>query len=191
MDTRGIDHLALVCDDMPAAMDFYTRVMGFRLVHVRRVPYEQDRWQPPYDTLRHYFFDMGNDSLFAIFEYPRGLPRQNRDHVGGMQHVAFHVEPERFDRLVEHVRSCAIEVRGPVPLGGRFWSAYFLDPFGTRLELATDRSGLKQSVVESVRQTEEEARAEFETLFSDPAEVERWLARMPLKKEPAKEEAGV
>jgi catechol 2,3-dioxygenase-like lactoylglutathione lyase family enzyme len=186
MDTRGIDHLALVCDDMPAAMDFYTRVMGFRLVHVRRVPYEQDRWQPPYDNLRHYFFDMGNDSLFAIFEYPKGLPRQNRDHVGGMQHVAFHVSPEQFDRLVEHVRSCGIEVRGPVPLGGRFWSAYFLDPFGTRLELATDRSGEKRGVVESVLQTEEEACAELETLFSDPAEVERWLARMPLKKEPEK-----
>jgi catechol 2,3-dioxygenase-like lactoylglutathione lyase family enzyme len=184
LSTRGIDHLALVCDDMPTAMDFYTRVMGFRLVHVRRVPYEQDRWQPPYDNLRHYFFDMGNDSLFAIFEYPKGLPRQNRDHVGGMQHVAFHVDPERFDRLVEHVRSCGIEVRGPVPLGGRFWSAYFLDPFGTRLELATDRSGVKQSVVQSVLQTEGEARAELETLFSDPAEVERWLAHMPLRKEP-------
>ena len=38
--TRGVDHLAIVADDMPVAMDFYTRVMGFRLVHVRRVPYE-------------------------------------------------------------------------------------------------------------------------------------------------------
>jgi hypothetical protein len=84
------------------------------------------------------------------------------------------------------VKSCGIEVRGPVPLGGRFWSAYFLDPFGARLELATDRSGEKRGVVESVLQTEEEARAELETLFSDPAEVERWLARMPLKKEPEK-----
>ena len=49
MNTRGIDHLAVVSDDMPTAMDFYTRVMGFHLVHVRRVPYEEDRWQPPYD----------------------------------------------------------------------------------------------------------------------------------------------
>src|SRR5688500_13239550 len=73
MLTRGIDHLAIVADDMPKAMDFYTRVMGFQLVHVRRVPYERDRGQPPYENLRHYFFDMGNDSLFAIFEYPKGL----------------------------------------------------------------------------------------------------------------------
>jgi len=36
-----------------------------------------------------------------------------------------------------------------------------------------------------VLQTEEEARAELATLFADPAEVERWLAHMPLKKESA------
>ncbi len=183
MYTRGIDHLALVADDMPAAMDFYTRVMGFRLVHVRRVPYEQDRGQPPYENLRHYFFDMGNDSLLAIFEYPKGLPRQQRDHVGGTQHIAFHVPPAKFDALLERVKACRVEVIGPVPLGGRFWSAYLFDPFGIRLEFATDRSGAEHGVVESVLQTEEEARAELETLFSDPKEVQKWLRHMPLKKE--------
>ena len=181
--TRGIDHLAIVADDMQTAMDFYTRVMGFQLLHVRRVPYEQDRWQPPYDNLRHYFFNMGNDSLFAIFEYPKGLPKQNRDHVGGMQHVAFHVPEDRFDAMIEHVKTCGVKVIGPVPLGGRFWSAYFLDPFGTRLEIATSRTETPMSNVESVLQTEEEARAELETLFSDPEEVEKWLRRMPLRKE--------
>ena len=70
--TRGIDHLAFVTDDLPGTMDFYTRVVGMRLVHVRRVPYERDRGQPPYENLRHYFFDMGNDSLLAFLEYPVG-----------------------------------------------------------------------------------------------------------------------
>ena len=181
MHTRGVDHLAIVSDDMPTAMDFYTRVMGFRLVHARRVPFEAERWQPPYDNLRHYFFDMGNDSLFAIFEYPKGLPKQVRDHVGGMQHVAFHVPPDQFEAMVARVRACGVHVIGPVPLGGRFWSAYFLDPFGIRLELATDKSGEKRGVIDSVLQTEEEARAELETLFADPKEVEKWLAHMPLK----------
>jgi len=65
--------------------------------------------------------------------------------------------------------------------GGRFWSAYLFDPFGIRLEFATDRSGIEQGVVESVLQTEAEARAELETLFSDPKEVQKWLRHMPLK----------
>jgi hypothetical protein len=36
-------------------------------------------------------------------------------------------------------------------------------------------------VLESVYQTEEEARQELETLFDDPAVVNRWLSGMPLK----------
>jgi catechol 2,3-dioxygenase-like lactoylglutathione lyase family enzyme len=180
---RGIDHLAFVTDDLPATMDFYTRVLGMQLVHVRRVPFERDRGQPPYDNLRHYFFNMGNDTLLAFFEYPQGLPRQNRDLPGGMQHIAFHVPFEAFDAVVARVKAAGVDVIGPVPLGGRFWSAYFYDPNGIRLELATSRTPTKVDVVESVLQTEEEARAELETLFTDPAEVDKWLAQMPLKRD--------
>jgi len=181
--TRGVDHLALVTEDLPATMDFYTRVLGLQLVHVRRVPYERDRGQPPYDNLRHYFFNMGGDSLLAFFEYPQGLARQNRDLPGGMQHLAFHVPADRFDALLERVRSCGVDVIGPVSLGGRFWSAYFFDPNGIRLELATSRAPAALGVVESVLQTEDEVRAELATLFPDPAVVDAWLAKMPLAEE--------
>jgi hypothetical protein len=98
-----------------------------------------------------------------------------------MQHIAFYLAPAKFDGMVERVKNAGVEVIGPVPLGGRFWSAYFYDPNGIRLELATDRSGEDRGVVESVLQTGEEARAELETLFSDPREVEKWLRHMPLK----------
>ena len=177
---RGVDHLALVTDDMPTTMEFYTRVLRMRLVHVRRVPFERDRGQPPYDNLRHYFFDMGNDSFLAFFEYPKGLDRSDRDLPGGMQHLAFHVPKDRFDELCGHVRACGVDLIGPVHLGGRFWSAYFFDPNGIRLELATSIADAGLSVIESGRQTEAEARAELETLFEDPADVEKWLGRMPL-----------
>jgi catechol 2,3-dioxygenase-like lactoylglutathione lyase family enzyme len=179
---RGVDHLALVTEDLPATMDFYTRVLQMQLVHVRRVPFERDRGQPPYDNLRHYFFNMGNDTLLAFFEYPKGLARSNRDLPGGMQHLAFHVPRERFDKMVEHVRSCGINVIGPVPLGGRFWSAYFFDNNGIRLELATSLAEESLGVVESVIQTEEEIRAELQTLFDNPEAVESWVSRMPVKK---------
>ena len=178
--TRGIDHLAFVTDDLRATLDFYTRVLRMPLVHVRRVPYERDRGQPPYENLRHYFFDMGNDSLLAFFEYPKGLPRQNRDQPGGMQHVAFHLPRARFDEMVEHVRSCGVEVIGPVPLGSRFWSAYFYDNNGIRLELATSLADPKLGIVGSVLQTEAEARTELATLFDDHSVVEECLKGMRL-----------
>ncbi len=179
--TRGIDHLAFVTDDLPATMDFYTKVLQMQLVHVRRVPFEMDRGQPPYDNLRHYFFDMGHDQLLAFFEYPQGLEKQNRDLPGGMQHVAFYVPPEKFDALIENVKAQDVNVIGPVALGGRFWSAYFYDPNGIRLELATTRLSTPGGIVESVYQSEEEARKELETLFADPQTVDYWLSQMPLK----------
>ena len=180
---RGVDHLALVTDDMAATMEFYTTVMKMQLVHVRKVPYAADRGQPPYDNLRHYFFNMGGDQLLAFFEYPKDVPWTDRDHLGGMQHVAFHLPREDMDAMVEHVRSCGIEVAGPMSLGGRFWSAYFFDPNGIRLELATSLAPKEAGIVGSARQTEDEARAELETMFDDPAEIERWLAGMPLAAE--------
>ena len=86
--TRGVDHLALVTDDMPATMDFYTRVLAMQLVHVRRVPFAPNRGQPPYEDLRHYFFNMGGDQLLAFFEYPKDVAWTDRYHLGGRQHLA-------------------------------------------------------------------------------------------------------
>lgn len=182
--TGGVDHLALVTDDMKATMDFYSRVLRMQLVHVRRVPYAGERGQPPYDNLRHYFFNMGGDQLLAFFEYPKDVEWGDRDKLGGMQHVAFFVAREDMDPLVEHIRSCGVEVAGPMSLGERFWSAYFFDPNGIRLELATSLAPEEVGIVGSARQIEEEARAELESLFDDPAEVDRWLAEMPLLAEP-------
>lgn len=182
--TRGVDHLALVTDDMAETMKFYNDVMGMQLLHVRRVPYAPDRGQPPHDNLRHYFFGMGNDSLLAFFEYPKGLERSDRDLPGGMQHLAFHVPSDKLDEMVKHVKSQDVDVIGPVSLGGRFWSAYFYDNNGIRLELATSLAGKEIDNVESVLQTEEEAREELETLFDNSDDVEHWLNLMPLVEEP-------
>ena len=97
---------------------------------------------------------MGNDTLLVFFEYPKGLTGANRDLPGGMQHLAFHLPRAAFDEIVEHVRGCGVEVIGPVPLGGRFWSAYFYDNNGIRLELATSLAPAGATVVESVLQGE-------------------------------------
>ena len=176
MHTRGVDHLAIVTDDMPTAMDFYTRVMGFRLVHVRRVPYERDRGQPPYDNLRHYFFDMGNDSLLAFFEMPRGAePRAKRDDIGGMQHVAFAVTPAAFEALQQRLRAAGVAVDGPIDILPGLVSVYFLDPNGIRLEACCEpAAGEAPRVIGSVRQARREARSELATL---PGADAGWLDR--------------
>jgi catechol 2,3-dioxygenase-like lactoylglutathione lyase family enzyme len=80
---RGVYHLALCTDDMKATIDFDVEVLGMPLVHAMKVPAglgtdAGNRGNLPYDQVRYYFFDMGNDSLLAFFEIPKDKqPRGN------------------------------------------------------------------------------------------------------------------
>src|SRR5713226_10011314 len=68
LNVRGIDHLALNTDDMAATVAFYCGVLGLRLIHAMRTPAATGKpsaGEPPFGKLRHYFFDMGNDSTIA------------------------------------------------------------------------------------------------------------------------------
>src|SRR5437763_16929032 len=92
---RGVHHLALNTDDMKMTMDFYIRVLGMPLVHALKVPPglgtgRGNRGNPPFENLRHYFFDAGGDSLLAFFEIPKGvMTRGARDAWGAMKNVSF------------------------------------------------------------------------------------------------------
>ena len=66
----GVHHLALNTDDMKMTVDFYVGVLGMRLVHAMKVPPgvgtgPGNRGNPPFEEIRHYFFDMGRDGLLA------------------------------------------------------------------------------------------------------------------------------
>jgi hypothetical protein len=74
-------------------------------VHAMKVPPgvgtgPGNRGNPPFEEIRHYFFDMGCDGLLAFFEIPKGAkPKSDRDAIGTMQHVAFAVSPGTAARL--------------------------------------------------------------------------------------------
>jgi catechol 2,3-dioxygenase-like lactoylglutathione lyase family enzyme len=177
---EGVDHLALVTDDMKKTIAFYTEVLGMRLVHVRRIPFAPDRGQPPYDNCRHYFFDMGKGSLLAFFEYPPDAPKGNRDALGGMQHVAFKTTRAEFERAQRCLRAHAVDFVGPYHLGGRFYSIYFSDPNGVRLEITTDLNHADYDPVSSIYQTEDEVRAELEDLYGSRGAADAILRTMPV-----------
>ena len=181
--TRGVDHLVFNTDDMAATIDFYCDVLGMRLVHVARTPRVADQFgagEPPVPYLRHYFFDMGHDSTIGFFEYPKGTPKGDRDALGTMQHCALHVSRASFEAAMQHLKRYGVPYVGPVDRGIRH-SIYFYDNNGIRLELTTAPTGADFATVGSLAQTRAEARAELATLYDDPREVERVLARMPLR----------
>ena len=86
----GVHHLALNTDDMKMTVDFYVGVLGMRLVHAMKVPPglgsgPGNRGNPPFEEIRHYFFDMGRDGLLAFFEMPKGAKqRGDRNALGAI-----------------------------------------------------------------------------------------------------------
>jgi catechol 2,3-dioxygenase-like lactoylglutathione lyase family enzyme len=178
---RGVHHLALCTDDMKMTVDFYVDVLGFPLVHAMKVPPglgtgPKNRGNPPYERVRHYFFDMGSDSLLAFFEIPKGSePRHNRNAIGAMQHCAFVVTPERFDDLQKRLKEAGVEFIGPIPQLPGLVGVYFMDPNGIRLEFACQPAdGDNQAVIACVKQTRTQASEELRTL---PGVTLEWIAR--------------
>jgi catechol 2,3-dioxygenase-like lactoylglutathione lyase family enzyme len=166
-----VHHLALNTEDMKATLDFYVNVVGMPLVHAMKVPPglgtgPGNRGNPPYEEIRHYFFDMGNDSLLAFFEIPPGKePRAKRDGIGGMQHVAFAVTPVQFAALQKRLRRAGVAIDGPLDVLPGLKSVYFFDPNGIRLEACCQPAAkAKPRVIASVRQSTAAMRKEVVTL---------------------------
>ncbi|HZT52478.1 MAG TPA: VOC family protein [Stellaceae bacterium] len=186
---RGVHHLALNTDDMAKTTDFYVRVLGMRLVHglvtaKGAAARAARRGNPPVDCIRHYFFDMGGDSLLAFFEFPKGTAVADRNTLATMQHVAFATAPEHFDALLERVRSHGVPiVSGPLlSVPPTTWSFYFFDPNGIRLEICTNKAAAPDApldVIGSCALSREEMRRELETLSRDRDWIERILDSMP------------
>ena len=187
---RGVHHLALVTDDMRITLDFYVRVLGMRLVHGLRTASGPPNTSPshgvgapPHQNIAHYFLDMGGDSLLAFFEYPKGVARADRDAIGAMQHVSFVCGRKRYHEMLERLKANGVTITaGPLlTIPPAIHSFYFFDPNGIRLEIVSDLEGDAEDlqVIRSCSMTENELRAELETISSDEAWIEDMVAAMP------------
>ena len=184
--SRGVHHLALNTDDMKMTIDFYTRVMGMPLIHALKVPPgvgagPLNRGNPPFENLRHYFFDAGGDTMVAFFELPRGeTGTADRNAVAAMQHCSFTTTKAQFETLLQRLKDHQVQVIGPLNVGSGSWSMYFFDPNGIRLEYTyQEGDGDDVRVIERWTQTREEALAELTTLSSDKAWLESVTAHLP------------
>ncbi len=178
---RGIHHLALTTEDMKTTTEFYVEALGMPLVHAMKVPPgvgvgPGNRGNPPYESIRHYFFDMGNDSLLAFFEIPKGAkPRTDRDAIGGLQHCAFAATVERFADIQARLKRHGVAFQGPLDILPGLQSIYVYDPNNIRLEFCCEPAkGERPGVIASVEQTKAEARKELATIGAG----EEWIARI-------------
>ncbi len=125
MEIERVLETCLYVDDLAAAEDFYSRVLGLE-VHSRKEG-------------RHIFFRCG-PGMFLVFNAaqsarPGGSVPAHGAHGPG--HVAFAVPIEHLAAWQERLRrhEVAVEAELTWPGGGR--SLYFRDPAGNSVELAT------------------------------------------------------
>jgi len=125
--TGGVDHLALICSDIERTIDFYTEVMGMRLVKL--VPNRDD------PTSTHIFLDMGGGNLLAFFDFPEHGPAPTVRGIGSMHHVALKAEPADYQALLGRLdeKGVAYSVHG----GRERGSVYMRDPDNILVEVTT------------------------------------------------------
>src|SRR5436309_4467031 len=137
---RGINHLALITNDMDATTRFWHGVLGARLVaHLGNESY------------RHYFFEFGDEQTVAFFEY-RGVPIERFQVPAGVpdrrkaqfDHLSFNLPDEHaLEELQARLKSHGCEVTDVID-HGFVRSIYFTDNNGIALEASwwvTDPTG--------------------------------------------------
>ncbi|HMS04072.1 MAG TPA: VOC family protein, partial [Gemmatimonadaceae bacterium] len=135
MSITGLHHITLVTADAQRNVDFYTRVLGLRLVKTTV------NFDDPSSYHLYYADATGTPgSVITFFEWPRA-PR-GRPGVGGTHHVALRTsDRDALLRWKRRLSDLGVKVRGPYDRH-YFTSIYFRDPDGTILEIATDGPGL-------------------------------------------------
>lgn len=112
MNIRGIHHVSINVDDVDAAVEFYTKMLGFNL--------RSDRPDFGFDGA---WLDVANQQVHLIrAETPAALG----------QHYAVLVED--IDAAVTELRSRGVSVGDPSPVGSSR-QAFLSDPSGNAIEL--------------------------------------------------------
>ena len=121
IQTRGICHFTIAVTDSKRSTDFYTEVLGLKLLRANH-----DRGMV--------FLDTGGDCLVLMKTDTTIAPVRQRD-----VHHAFLVAPEDYEAAVQELRHKGIEIileeerKDGSVVNGR--STYFPDPDGNVLEI--------------------------------------------------------
>lgn len=118
----GISHSGFYVEDLDRTAEFYTKVFG------ARVAWRNDKSTNP--LMKLYIGDFG----LSIIKRPPEEPKLDIPHA---IHWAYRVDPAAAEQTIEYIKSCGIEVEGPVghkrEPGIVNW--FFLDPDNYRVEV--------------------------------------------------------
>jgi catechol 2,3-dioxygenase-like lactoylglutathione lyase family enzyme len=127
---QGVNHLALITNDMDATVRFYHGVLGANVVGT-----------VANDDFRHYFFDFGPQCTIAFFEYANSSSEPFAKAAGvpdpraaQFDHLALNLrDEEALHSLRRRLKAADCDVTDVIDHGG-VRSVYFTDPNGIALE---------------------------------------------------------
>ena len=125
LNLQGMHHAAIICSDYAASKDFYTRILGLRVLaenyRAKRDSYKLDLALP-------------DGAQIELFSFPNPPPRPTRPEACGLRHLAFAVSDVTQCKAWLEAQGVAVEdIRVDEYTGRRF--VFFADPDGLPLEL--------------------------------------------------------
>ena len=122
---NGIHHVAIICSDYETSKDFYTRILGFKILAEN---YRADRDSYKLDLA------LADGTQVELFSFPRAPKRSSFPEAQGLRHLAFNVE--NVETVCQYLTGLGVEVE-PIRVdeytGKQF--TFFSDPDDLPLEL--------------------------------------------------------
>ena len=125
MNLTRIHHVAIIASDYARSKDFYTRVLGLRVV---AEAYREARGSWKLDLA------LPDGTQIELFSFPSPPPRTSRPEACGLRHLAFEVADVAASAAELESHGVAVEpVRVDEYTGRRF--TFFADPDDLPIEL--------------------------------------------------------
>lgn len=121
----AIHHVAIICSDYSRSKQFYTEVLGLKVV-AENYRTERNSWKLD--------LALPNGNQLELFSFPNPPARPSQPEAQGLRHLAFEVDD--VAACANHLASLGVEVE-PIRIDeytGKFFT-FFQDPDGLPLEL--------------------------------------------------------
>lgn len=97
-----MNHLAFIAGDLDKTIEFYTQIVGLKLLRVR--PLDGDAGSTMV------FFDMGKGEFLAFLRL-RDVSRAVTSGIGGVHHFALNVSREQYEGFEKRAKEAGIEYK--------------------------------------------------------------------------------